>query len=182
MARDRYPLILRALHWLMAAAILAMIATGLFMADIGFSGVSKEEARLRDLLYALHKGSGVLLLGLVLIRIVLRLALGGAPLPDGVGGGVRFLSGAAQVALYGLMLAAPIVGWLAVSAGGFLTLRPVVDGALPALIDKDQALYKQLIAAHFYIGLAILAVVALHVAGAARHLLLRDGVFRRMWF
>jgi cytochrome b561 len=73
----------------------------------------------------------------------------------------------------------PVVGWLATAAGGY----PVQFFAwkLPGLIAKDPALSETLFQLHGILGWAFLALLALHIAGAMRHWLIkRDGVMRRM--
>ena len=181
--RESYPFILKLLHWLLAVAVFGLIAAGLIMADIGFEGVSPQDAAFRDQLYAIHKASGVTVLALMVLRLVLRLTLGGPPLPATTTAPERLAARGVQALLYILLFATPILGWLAVSAGGFLTLRPLFDADLPALIAKGSMPFKMLFEWHFLAAMAILALVALHIAGGLRHLLIkRDGVFKRMWF
>ena len=80
------------------------------------------------------------------------------------------------------MAATPLLGWLALSAGGYLTMRPLADAALPALIAKDPPLAEQLFEVHEVAATALVAIAAIHAAGGLYHLFRGDGVFTRMWF
>ena len=182
MGAERYALVQRILHWLIAVAIVGLFAVGSFMSDIGFSSdVSPEMAALRDQLYAAHKATGVLILALVALRLLLRLAIG-APPPADLPRLQALAAGAAHVALYVLMIATPMLGWLAVSAGGFQTLSPLADAQLPALLAKDPKLATQLFEFHEIAATALVAIAAIHAAGGLYHAFRGDGVFKRMWF
>jgi cytochrome b561 len=78
------------------------------------------------------------------------------------------------------MIAVPLSGWLMSSAKGFQT---VWFGVLPIpdLLSKDRALGNQLLVVHQLLNYALIAVIGLHVGGAAKHALIdRDDVFKRM--
>ena len=56
-----------------------------------------------------------------------------------------------------------------------------LQSTLPGLIAKDPALSETLFQLHGVLGWALLALLALHIAGALMHWLIkRDGVMRRM--
>ena len=65
---DRYGLVSRLLHWLMALLILTMIGLGAYMTDID------KQDPLRAQLFTLHKEIGVTILALAVIRILWILA------------------------------------------------------------------------------------------------------------
>lgn len=184
---ERYSWTQRVLHWLMVALLVGAYAIGVYMTDVGFvHGARPGEADLADLLGAVHKLLGVALLPLALLRVGLRLALGTPTIPAFQERLLTFIVLAGQVGLYGLMIATPLLGWLALSAGGFLSLQPLAAGALPALTAEDPALYADLIEAHRICALALGLLVSAHVAIAALYLLrgLARGrsEFPRMWF
>ena len=73
---QRFTPLQRALHWLMAACILAMFFIGVGM-------VSTLAPKYLPLI-AIHKGLGAIILVLVLIRLGVRLRYGAPPLPMAV--------------------------------------------------------------------------------------------------
>ncbi|MCI4664181.1 MAG: cytochrome b/b6 domain-containing protein [Neomegalonema sp.] len=183
--RSEYATIQKILHWLIAIAVIGMLASGVYMTTIGFDPkLPKATVDLRNQLYTLHKSTGFVVLGLMLLRIALRLLLGAPRLPASVAPPQRFAAGAAQLALYALLIATPIAGWAAVSVGGFM--EPVYGlFNMPPLMEKSGKIadYFDIARIHMVLGFAIIAVLGAHIGGAMLHLLiLRDGVFKRMWF
>jgi len=85
-----------------------------------------------------------------------------------------------HVALYGLLLVLPLLGWLTLSAKG----RPVpfFGLELPALLAPDKALGKSLEDVHEFIGQLGYWLIGLHAAAAlVHHYLVHDDTLRRMW-
>ena len=159
----------RLVHWLMAILILAMLF-------IGVSMVGDLSPR-HPWLVELHKATGLALLALVELRIILRLTLPHPPLPADLPPLQRFAAGASHLALYGLMLAMPLLGWAMLSAGGYP--RPL---QLPAIMPHDLQLYAVLRQAHGWAGYLLFATVLAHLGAALFHALVRrDGVLRSMW-
>ncbi len=161
----------RLFHWL-SAALLA----GAFGLAWSFNAIGPGETAGR--LVTIHRSTGLCLLGLTVLRLLWR---GFHPLPPLPGGRAweRWLARLVQVGLYLGLLAQPLIGWAASSAQGdgisFLGLW-----SLPDLIDTDPDRANQLFGLHKTLGFALLALVVLHMAGAAHHALRRDGVLRRM--
>ena len=176
----RYTLLHRLLHWAIALLVLCSLIAGAFLWFYGFSGL-KDTFGLpaTNAIYKYHKTAGVLILALMLLRLGLRLGAGvPAPLAS-LTPVERSLSLAVHWLLYATLIGMAVTGWLATAAGGF----PVefFDMKLPGLIGKDQALSETLYLVHGLLGLTILALAALHIAGALRHWKVkRDGVMRRM--
>ncbi|MBH3371786.1 cytochrome b [Pseudomonas juntendi] len=159
----------RALHWLMAVLILAMLFIGVTMvADLSLR---------HPVLISLHKATGLALLVLVVLRIGVRLAVPPPPLPADLPTGPRGAAGASHLALYGLMLAMPLLGWAMLSAGDYP--RPL---GLPAIAPHNLQLYAVLRQAHGWAGYLLFATVLVHVGAALMHAWVRrDGVLRSMW-
>ena len=85
-----------------------------------------------------------------------------------------------HLALYGLLIAQPIIGWFATSAYGaqisFFGLF-----TLPALVEKDESLSKPLFQVHELIGFIIAGLLVMHIGAALYHYFIRrDGVLQRM--
>lgn len=173
----RYSGIARTFHWVTAAAVLVMLGTGLVMVYRGDTLDLWDD--LTNQLYATHKLLGFTLLWVVLARLAYRLVAGAPPLPADLPVAQKLVARANHAALYVLLLAMPILGWYAIS------LFPALETfgiTLPALTAPDKASYESVIAIHVAGAFVLMGLLALHVAGALHHLLIRrDGVFARMW-
>ena len=109
---DRYGLVSRSLHWVMALLILAMIGIGAYMTDLA------REDPLRAQLYSMHKAVGVTLLGLAVIRILWILVSRPPVMPVALQRWEVVLAKSTVGLLYLLMLATPIAGYLMSNTGG----------------------------------------------------------------
>jgi cytochrome b561 len=159
---DRYGLVSRLLHWLMALLILTMIGIGAYMADLD------KEDPLRPQLFAMHKAVGITLLALAVLRLLWILASRSPVLPAALQRWEVILTRATTGLLYVLMLATPIAGYLITNAAG----KPVSYFGLfdiPALIAKNHDLEEILGEVHAFFAFSILALVCLHVAGVIKH-------------
>lgn len=166
----RWPLVV--LHWLTLLLIIAAYVIANVLEDMALSPLKLK-------LYAWHKWLGLLVLFLLPLRAFLRwrdrfdhrLGLAAWEMP---------ISALVHAALYLLLLAVPLLGWLQSSAAGFpvvwFTVLP-----LPDLVGKDKVLadaFKELHAGSVNL---LLALVALHAAAALYHQHVRhDGVLARM--
>ncbi|QIO31834.1 cytochrome b [Bradyrhizobium sp. 1(2017)] len=168
-APHRFTLVQRLLHWLMAACILAMLFIGVGMV----STVAPEYLPL----ILIHKTLGVTLLGLVLIRVALRLYYGAPPLPDDLPRAMKLGARFSHQLLYGFMIIMPLLGLGMLWAASY----PVVlygGIRIPALLPQSDGVHTLLWNAHVYLGFAFFALVLLHLAAGLFHALVRrDGVF-----
>jgi cytochrome b561 len=165
---DRFGAVSRALHWLMAAGVLAMLGLG--------TALTRMEVSLSNLwLYGLHKSLGLVLLALLLVRLGWHAA---SPPPPPLASGAAWknrLARLAHRAFYGLLLAVPLTGWVGSAATGIdvqlfgLTLPRIA----PVSVPWETAAF----AAHGILTKALAVLAALHVGAA---LLRRDGTMRRM--
>jgi cytochrome b561 len=159
---DRYGLVSRFLHWVMALLILAMIGVGAYMADLA------REDPLRGQLYTLHKEIGVTILALAVIRILWIVVARAPVMPAVLQRWEVVLAKSTVGLLYLLMLATPIAGYLMTNTGG----KPVSYFGLfdmPVLIGENHDLHKALEDVHGFLAFSILALVGLHVLGALKH-------------
>lgn len=177
---DGYPSFWRFLHWLMAVLVMALLIVGFWMVD-------RSDANLWDgltgNLYASHKAFGFLVLWLMVIRLVVRLTRGVPDYPPGMSDTIRKLAKSTHYLMYLLLFAVPLLGWAGVTAFPAL----VIAGGfhLPAMpgVPQDEALAKQLFSIHGTLAIALCVLIAVHLAGALKHLLIdKDGVFERMGF
>lgn len=164
----------RLLHWLVALLVLTMIPVGFVMAG---NGVSRS---LQDLLYIFHKNTGVLILLLVLCRLAYRLARPAPPLPASMPAWQAAAARATHAALYTLLVVMAVTGYVYVKAGGYPV--EVLDAlGLPPLVPRSDALSGVAEAMHIAAKTVLIAFIALHVAAALYHgIVRRDGVLWRM--
>ncbi|HVH82604.1 MAG TPA: cytochrome b [Stellaceae bacterium] len=168
----RFTLLQRVLHWFMAVCILSMLFIGVGM-------VSTVMPKYLPLV-SIHKTLGITILVLVLIRLVVRLRYGAPALPADLPEPMKLAAHLSHYALYGLMLAMPLIGWGMLSAAAYPVV--VFGGlSLPAILPQSDRLHTWLWNAHFYLAFAFFALVLMHLAAALFHALVRrDGVFETM--
>jgi cytochrome b561 len=85
-----------------------------------------------------------------------------------------------HTSLYVLLLAMPIVGYIANSAFGAAT--PFFGlFELPPIIGRNEGLATQLFALHRWVGWLVILLVLIHVSAALYHHFIRgDAVLKRM--
>lgn len=180
MTSARYSFAQRLLHWLVALCVLGSLAVGFALGTLGFEGARDTFGMdATNALYKYHKSFGVLILGLMLLRVVLWVLMGRPALPDTMPVLQRLAAVVTHGALYALLIAQPVVGWMATAAGGY----PIefFGWVLPGFLAKDPALSEWLYGLHATLGFAILAVAGLHIAAALHHWRVRrDGIMRRI--
>jgi len=178
---NRYARPLRAVHWIMAAIVGAVLLGGLTLGLLGFEGVTDLlGVPGRDLLYKYHKTGGLIVLLLMLGRIHLRRRHGKPDYNPPIEPWEKQVSGIVQYALYGALVAMPLLGWTATDALDY----PVefFSWNLPQLIPKNQGLGDFLYGAHEWLGWGIVVLLGLHIGGALKHALIaRDQLLKRIW-
>jgi len=180
MKPDRYPLVWRVLHWLIALMVLTLLVVGFWM-------VSRSEADLWDALtgnlYASHKAIGFSVLWLMVLRLVIRITRRPPEYPESVSSGIKKLAASTHHLMYLLLFAIPLLGWAGVTAYPALIVAGGVY--LPAMpgIPENEALAKQIFSIHGTLAIVLCILSAVHIAGALKHFLItKDGVFGRMGF
>jgi cytochrome b561 len=162
----------RALHWLMALCILAMLFIGVGMV----STVAPDYL----VLVSIHKPLGVAILILAVIRLVVRVIYGAPALPSDMPEPMKLAAHLSHYAFYALMIVMPLIGWAMMSAAGY----PIVlfDGlTLPPILGPSRELHTLLWNAHRLFALAFFGLILLHFAAALFHgFVRRDGVLQQM--
>lgn len=169
----RYSTTAIALHWILAVLILGQIAFGWYLQTV------ERGTPDRTIFVNLHKSFGMLLGLLILWRSWWRLTHRPPPLP---GTRPAWEHRAAQLShwgLYACMLVMPLSGYVASNFSrwgvNFFNVLP-----LPAWGVESEAVYGFLNATHVVTSYVLVTLIVLHVLGALRHLLARDGIFERM--
>jgi cytochrome b561 len=177
---DRFAPAQRLLHWLVALLVAPLLAVGITLGLLGFDGTKQAfGVEVTNALYTYHKTFGIVLLGLMVVRLGLRLSLGAPPYAAPLTTFERTAGHTVHGLFYVVLLAMPVIGRLATAAGGY----PVqfFGWKLPGLIAKNKALSETLFWLHGLGGWTLLGLIVLHVGGALRHWLIRrDGVMARM--
>lgn len=175
-SREQWGSVIKTLHWLIFLAIAGLASVGWYM-----KGLPNSPDKIK--VYALHKSFGLTVFALVLLRLAWRELVDRVrpPLPDGMPAWQRFAAHASHVALYLLMFAIPLSGWLFNSAANF-PLRWFGLFSVPSLHAADSATKAFAGAAHWWLFWVLAAVLAAHVGAALwHHFGARDEVLRRMW-
>lgn len=175
----RYPSAIIILHWVMALAIIAMLASGLLMTDLA-------DKTWQFQLYQWHKSLGVLVLLAVAARLGLRLLTKLPAVPDLFKPWEKLAAKAGHWALYALMVAMPLSGWAMVSASVY-GLPTIVFGwfewpHLPNLtgITGLNELAEDV---HGALAWVLMALIALHIGAAIKHYWCdKTNLLRRLWW
>lgn len=165
----RYPIPLIVLHWLTAAAVIIAYIT---------SGNPAEAKNSLDFITGqTHVLSGIAVFALVALRLPLRLLLG-APPPEPASRWQHYAARITHLALYGLMLLAPLAGWAALAEE--TNAFTLIGFSLP-LPDVHAAWVELLGGAHPTLGNVFIWLAGLHaVAALVHHYVLRDTTLVRM--
>jgi len=165
----------RALHWIIALLVLGMIPAGVIMVQEGLP------RPVQNTLFIFHKNFGVLVLVLMVLRLAWRALRPPPPLPPSVPDWQRRVASVSHAALYVLAVIVPIAGYVRVRAGGF-PIEALDAMGVPSLVPRSDALASVAQSIHFFGGLALAALVLVHIGAALQHAILKkDGVFSRMW-
>jgi len=172
MTNTRYSSPAIGLHWAIAILVLAAWPLGWYIADLPLSPNKLQ-------LISWHKWLGITVLMLMLPRLLWRATHTPPPLPAGMPNWQSKAAHLAHFALYALLLAVPLSGWLMSSAKGY----PVVwlgIWQLPDLIGKDKELGDLFKEAHELLNDAFILLIVTHIGAAVMHRVKGDGILQRM--
>ena len=162
----------RFLHWVTLLLLLVTVPIGTFMDDLP-TGANKVR------LFALHKSIGITILGLVVLRVLWRLADRRpleVPMPMWQSRAARGL----QLSLYVLLFAVPLAGWVMNSASGF-PLRWFGLVNLPALTSADKGVKALFDDLHAWAAWTLVVLAAGHAVAALKHHFIdKDATLRAM--
>jgi cytochrome b561 len=160
-------------HWIVAGLLLLQIPLAWFMTwqPVGPDKLGN---------YALHKSVGLLIFGVMALRLAWRITHPVPPLPPTLPRWQRFGAGFTQWVLMVLLFAMPLSGWLMSSAANF----PVSFFGLytlPNLVEPDKARVPGFIRMHELQSYILLGLITLHAAAAFyHHRVKRDDILQRM--
>jgi len=170
----RYHPLLVALHWVLAVLIIAALAVGFF----GLAATPNSDPQKIGVL-RLHMAGGMLILGLMVIRFIVRLwtlrpaaATTGHPLLDRV----------APVAHYGFYVLVLLMVGTGFATAILAGLNKIVFHGSGDPLPPDFLIYPTRVA-HGYLAALLVGFITLHVLAALYHQFVRkDGLLRRMFF
>ena len=169
----RYTATARALHWLTALLVFAIVPLGWIFAEF------KKPPGGPDIYVSLHKTLGLIVLVLVVFRLIWRATHPAPALPGRMGALERGAASVSHWLLYLIFLAMPISGYI-LSCGSKYPISIVGLFDFPKLaVSKDIAdIARQ---GHLLGQRAVYALVLLHVAATVWHLgIKRDAILNRM--
>ena len=161
------------LHWTLAVLIIGMVALGWYMMEI-------EDDPGSIWFFNLHKSIGLVIAGLVLLRLVWRLGHRPEPLPASLPSWQVNASLVTHWLLYAAMIAMPTFGII----GALLSEKGILffGTTLPRVFEANHDLAETFFDAHSFTTWILVVLVSLHVLAGLKHLLVdKDGVFQRMW-
>lgn len=174
MQADRYTRTAIVLHWVIAALVVAMIVLGQIMTEVA------RQTPMRGALFDFHKSLGLLVLGLVVVRLAWRIGHRPPALPVEIPVWNRHLAGLTHTAFYVLLLAQPLLGYIASVFGKYGV--KFFGLALPAWGSDNPVVREPFLAAHHVVADVLVGLIALHLAGVAWHRFGRaPELWRRMW-
>lgn len=166
----------RFFHWIIALLILTIIPIALVMDG---EKIKLSEAT-QGVLYDTHKLLGLLILAFAVFRILYRFSAGAPAHEPTLSSFQVLVSGLTHWALYALMLAVPLVGYIALQYYGDINLFGKLP--IPGFTGHDEKLSERLFGLHKVLGYGMIALIALHFGAALYHYLVRgDNVLGRMW-
>jgi len=168
-----YDPIAKGLHWVMALMIFCLLGLGFYMQGLPLSPQKLQ-------FYSWHKWAGVTVFLLAALRLLWRAAHRPPALPGHMNTLERLGAKLGHFALYVLMFAIPLSGWLMSSAKGIQTVWFGVL-PLPDLLEKNKEIGNALQTLHAVLNLTLIAVLLAHVAAALKHHWFdKDDVLTRM--
>ena len=180
-SETRYGAVAMALHWLIAIAIITLLAVGKYMVDL------PNEDPNKFMLFQLHKSSGLAVLVLSVARIVWRLINVVPPLPAATPAWQAWAAGGSHLLFYALIIIIPLSGWAVASASPLgipiiwfgLFEVPYLPGLQGLPDQKDTEEFYEGI--HELLGNLMILLVIVHVLAALKHQFWdRDTILRRM--
>lgn len=169
----RYTGLSIALHWLTLALLAGVYAC------IELRSNFPKGSDARELLKHWHFMLGLTVFAVTWLRLLVRLRNPAPPILPPPPMWQMIPARLVHLALYALLLGAPLAGWLILSAGG--KPIPFYGLELPALIGKNPELASQIKHWHELAGVTGYWLIGLHaLAALLHHYVIRDNTLTRM--
>ncbi|MDD5036051.1 MAG: cytochrome b [Methylococcaceae bacterium] len=173
-SEEKYPTVLRALHWATALIFLLLFVSGYTMVDLD------KQDTFRPTLFGWHKSLGVLTILLLAARLRVRLRSTMPNLPAALQEWEKQLAHGGHKALYLFMIITPLTGWATSDLHGKAV--KLFGLPLPKLFPTVEDIGTWPGDVHTVLAYSALALISLHVAAVIKHRFLdRHDVLQRMW-
>ena len=161
---QKYHYSLRILHWVVAILTFCMIGVGFYMTGYAVAPQKYE-------MYATHKSLGMTIFFLLVLRFFLRKFLGIPDMPRQLSKFEKVASKIVHYFLYLLLLFAALSGYVMSSAGGrAMSWFYLFD--VPLLIPLNKYVASFAHDLHSVLPYILLAIIALHILAALKHVLI----------
>jgi cytochrome b561 len=172
-AAERYGRLSIVLHWITLALLIGVYAC------IELREMYPRGSDLREALKTWHFMLGLTVFFLVWVRLTARLMGTTPPIVPAAPKWQLMIANFVELALYGLMIVLPILGWITLSAEG--KAIPFFGLQLPALVGESKQLAERTEELHVTLATIGYFLIGLHAAAALfHHYVQRDNTLRRM--
>jgi cytochrome b561 len=169
-----YGTVARLFHWVIAVLVAVQIPAGIAM-------TSEPLAAAADPLFILHKGSGAVLLALVVARVLWRLSHRPPRFPDFMPALEQRIASATHVTIYVLLVVMTVSGYVR-TVGEEFPIELLDALGVPPLIPPMPRTARAMLVVHQFAVIALVGLVAVHISAVLRHQLIeRNPVLSRMW-
>jgi cytochrome b561 len=171
---SRYGWVSRLLHWSTAILFITLIPMGIFASMI------PEDVWYRTEYNIVHKTIGFIVLGLLVARILWNRASKRPALDSTLTRAERKLAYGAHLALYFLMFAVPLTGYVMTSLHGYPSFFFALE--LPPFLSESDAYIVWGLFHKYVLQYLIYLILGAHILGALKHHYLdkHEGALRRM--
>jgi cytochrome b561 len=147
----------------------------------GIAMTSEPLSAYADPLYIFHKGSGAVLLVLILARVAWRLTHRAPPFPTFMPPLEQRIAHATHAMIYVVLVVMVLSGYVRTVGDGF-PIELLDALGVPPLIPRAPALAQAMLVVHQFAVIALVGLVAAHVSAVLRHHLIEGNpVLGRMW-
>lgn len=166
----------RLLHWSIAALVLITVPLAAAMVALPFT-----QLLLKFLLYQAHKTIGIAVLLLALAQLGVHRRRGRAAYDPGLARWQRRAAAVVHVALFALLLAVPVLGYLSAAAAP-TRIPTLLFGLVPVphVIGTDAAAFAVLRRVHLVLAALLAGLAVGHAAMALHHHRLGRATLTRM--
>jgi len=171
---QKYGLLSKLLHWLIASVMLFLIWLGWYMTGLSYYNPLYHQS------IDLHKALGLTVFILFCIKVTWFMI---SPLPKLDNNLRRWEHAAALLVhsmLWGMIILLPITGYIiSISAGASISFFGLLD--VPAMVNISEYLRDSAIGFHYYLAYGGTAFVGIHIVAAFKHHFInKDNTLRRM--
>ena len=150
-------------HWVTVVLVLTQ-------AYLGFTFALSDEGPARDAVFVWHKTVGMIILLLTLARLAYRLKNPPPPFPPELPAWERFAAVWNHRLFYTLLIAMPIVGFIAVSGFASGPTTPIAGGIqVPVIPGVSRDTGELAGEVHEIAAFLLVALILVHIAAALKH-------------